>query len=223
MTATIEMTPLAVLAGLLSGDAGVSIASTQPSTSTQGADWWAQKKRKRTVSCGRCTACTREDCGLCLNCTDKPKFGGQGTPAPGRARRCSAGAAPPASSVTPCVCAVFLQIPGLCDGLTAGPPRRAPQASASSRASNASASTRPRPQRSTREAAPSRPCPSRTNLHRSPCASFPSQLTWRRSRPRRAPCRRRSGTTSGAPSSAACACRCVAGCPSRLSLSLPLA
>jgi hypothetical protein len=71
-----ERTPLAVLAGLLSGDTIVPAASPQPVK--QGAEWWAQKKRKRTVSCGRCSACCREDCGKCLNCTDKPKFGGQG-------------------------------------------------------------------------------------------------------------------------------------------------
>ena len=28
--------------------------------------------------CGECPACCREDCGSCLNCTDKPKFGGRG-------------------------------------------------------------------------------------------------------------------------------------------------
>ncbi|KAL1523463.1 hypothetical protein AB1Y20_018402 [Prymnesium parvum] len=35
-------------------------------------------KRKRAVSCGLCSACTRDDCGRCINCVDKPKFGGQG-------------------------------------------------------------------------------------------------------------------------------------------------
>ena len=37
-----------------------------------------QKKRKRTVACGNCDACGRDDCGRCLNCCDKPKFGGPG-------------------------------------------------------------------------------------------------------------------------------------------------
>lgn len=40
--------------------------------------WWAQKKRKRAVSCGACEACTRDDCGKCMNCLDKPKYGGHG-------------------------------------------------------------------------------------------------------------------------------------------------
>ena len=53
------------------------------------AHWWAQKKRKRTVACGKCDACCRDDCGRCLNCCDKPKFGGPG------ARRNS----PPASKL----------------------------------------------------------------------------------------------------------------------------
>ena len=35
-------------------------------------------KRKRPFSCGSCSACGREDCGRCINCMDKPKFGGQG-------------------------------------------------------------------------------------------------------------------------------------------------
>jgi len=35
-------------------------------------------RRRRTASCGSCEACTRSDCGRCINCVDKPKFGGQG-------------------------------------------------------------------------------------------------------------------------------------------------
>jgi len=70
-----DRTPLSLLAGLLSAD---SAASQPAAKQPQAAEWWAQKKRKRTVSCGRCSACCREDCGKCLNCTDKPKFGGQG-------------------------------------------------------------------------------------------------------------------------------------------------
>jgi len=35
-------------------------------------------KRRRSASCGTCAACVREDCGRCINCVDKPKFGGQG-------------------------------------------------------------------------------------------------------------------------------------------------
>ena len=36
------------------------------------------EKRKRNVACGRCAPCSRDDCGKCLNCLDKPKFGGLG-------------------------------------------------------------------------------------------------------------------------------------------------
>ncbi len=30
---------------------------------------------KRKMKCGECEACLREDCGKCLHCKDKPKFG----------------------------------------------------------------------------------------------------------------------------------------------------
>ena len=32
----------------------------------------------RSVRCGNCDGCTRDDCGMCKNCVDKPKFGGLG-------------------------------------------------------------------------------------------------------------------------------------------------
>lgn len=35
-------------------------------------------KRPRSVRCGVCDGCVREDCGYCKNCVDKPKFGGTG-------------------------------------------------------------------------------------------------------------------------------------------------
>ena len=35
--------------------------------------------RVRTSSCRACGPCTREDCGTCVACLDKPKFGGPGT------------------------------------------------------------------------------------------------------------------------------------------------
>ena len=34
------------------------------------------KTRKRRMACGQCAPCLREDCGVCSNCLDKPKFGG---------------------------------------------------------------------------------------------------------------------------------------------------
>ena len=35
-------------------------------------------KRPRSVRCGKCDGCERDDCGTCKNCVDKPKFGGIG-------------------------------------------------------------------------------------------------------------------------------------------------
>ena len=43
-----------------------------------------QTKRKRRRACGNCPECLRFDCGECLFCKDKPKFGGLGT----RKQRC---------------------------------------------------------------------------------------------------------------------------------------
>lgn len=71
----VERTPLAVLASALTEQS----AHEQQPSHAQSADWAALKnKRKRTVACGRCDACCRDDCGSCLNCLDKPKFGGSG-------------------------------------------------------------------------------------------------------------------------------------------------
>ena len=40
------------------------------------------RKRKRLEAraprCGECENCKKADCGLCINCLDKPKFGGKG-------------------------------------------------------------------------------------------------------------------------------------------------
>ncbi|KAJ1640524.1 hypothetical protein T492DRAFT_928529 [Pavlovales sp. CCMP2436] len=35
-------------------------------------------KRIRSSRCGTCFNCLRPDCGACVNCSDKPKFGGNG-------------------------------------------------------------------------------------------------------------------------------------------------
>lgn len=32
----------------------------------------------KSASCGNCEGCIRPDCGTCLNCKDKKKFGGPG-------------------------------------------------------------------------------------------------------------------------------------------------
>ena len=75
---TAERTPLAVLIGA-AGEAPGILSPTQTTVqNVPTAHWWAQKKRKRTVACGKCDACCRDDCGRCLNCCDKPKFGGPG-------------------------------------------------------------------------------------------------------------------------------------------------
>jgi hypothetical protein len=38
----------------------------------------APTHRKREINCGKCTACTRPECGFCKNCIDMKKFGGPG-------------------------------------------------------------------------------------------------------------------------------------------------
>jgi len=35
-------------------------------------------KRIRSSRCGTCANCLKPDCGECINCSDKPKFGGPG-------------------------------------------------------------------------------------------------------------------------------------------------
>ncbi len=34
---------------------------------------------EKLFHCGNCQFCLRDDCGSCLSCRDKPKFGGEGT------------------------------------------------------------------------------------------------------------------------------------------------
>lgn len=46
----------------------------QPSTNTESPK---DDKRSRTKRCNECDGCTREDCGNCEMCKDRPKFGGQ--------------------------------------------------------------------------------------------------------------------------------------------------
>lgn len=76
---TQERTPLAVMATALHSDQVVRAATVVTGGSqTPTSEWWSAKKRKRTVACGQCDACCRDDCGACLNCLDKPKFGGNG-------------------------------------------------------------------------------------------------------------------------------------------------
>ena len=36
-------------------------------------------RERKGVPCRRCANCVREDCGTCVNCKDKKKFGGRGT------------------------------------------------------------------------------------------------------------------------------------------------
>ena len=36
-------------------------------------------KAKKVRRCGECEGCTRDDCGKCIGCLDKPKFGGKNT------------------------------------------------------------------------------------------------------------------------------------------------
>lgn len=46
-----------------------------PAVSRQGS---GGIKRPRSVRCGQCPGCVGDDCGMCKNCVDKPKFGGLG-------------------------------------------------------------------------------------------------------------------------------------------------
>ena len=82
---TAERTPFAVLMTALGESLGLPSPAApnsgpyKPAPSNLVAQrQCSQKKRKRTVACGHCDACGRDDCGKCLNCLDKPKFGGQG-------------------------------------------------------------------------------------------------------------------------------------------------
>lgn len=43
-----------------------------------------RQHKKRLFSCNRCEACLMPDCGLCMNCKNKVKFGGNGS----RKQRC---------------------------------------------------------------------------------------------------------------------------------------
>jgi hypothetical protein len=36
-------------------------------------------KAAKLRRCGECEGCTRDDCGSCQACADKPRFGGKGT------------------------------------------------------------------------------------------------------------------------------------------------
>ena len=37
----------------------------------------ARSTAAKTRRCGECEGCNREDCGKCVTCLDKPKFGGK--------------------------------------------------------------------------------------------------------------------------------------------------
>ena len=37
----------------------------------------ARSTAAKTRRCGECEGCNREDCGKCVTCLDKPKFGGR--------------------------------------------------------------------------------------------------------------------------------------------------
>ncbi|KAL7551044.1 hypothetical protein ACHAWF_014255 [Thalassiosira exigua] len=54
-----------------------------PLTEIPAGNWKCQEcaalEYTRKMKCGECKACLRDDCGKCVNCLDKPKFGGPGT------------------------------------------------------------------------------------------------------------------------------------------------
>jgi len=83
--------PCPTLAKPISVKVPLPPALVEVATPQSNDDWFSAKKRKRTVACGQCDACCRDDCGTCLNCLDKPKFGGSGArSADGRCARVSA-------------------------------------------------------------------------------------------------------------------------------------
>jgi len=57
-------------------------SSGKRSVAAHGVSW-----SKRLVRCKDCEGCNREDCGKCIACLDKPKFGGKGTLKQGCHRR----------------------------------------------------------------------------------------------------------------------------------------
>mmetsp|Transcript_11034 Transcript_11034/g.24679 ORF Transcript_11034/g.24679 Transcript_11034/m.24679 type:complete len:141 (+) Transcript_11034:179-601(+) len=75
---THERRPLAVLMSALADQAAAILEGPSNGEGPENQEWWQPKKRKRAVACGRCSSCCRDDCGRCLNCLDKPKFGGNG-------------------------------------------------------------------------------------------------------------------------------------------------
>lgn len=54
----------------------IAHACALPTAPLHGAQRMA--KRIRSSRCGTCANCLRPDCGECVNCSDKPKFGGLG-------------------------------------------------------------------------------------------------------------------------------------------------
>jgi len=71
----------AAVAALAAARASQQMGVATPSP--VGGEAWQQlaragNKRPRSVRCGKCDGCERDDCGTCKNCVDKPKFGGIG-------------------------------------------------------------------------------------------------------------------------------------------------
>lgn len=57
---------------------------TAPQTTTSGQTVPQIDRNKRKAACRKCLGCTKNDCGECVNCLDKSKFGGPNK----RRRRC---------------------------------------------------------------------------------------------------------------------------------------
>ncbi|KAH3729520.1 hypothetical protein DPMN_055491 [Dreissena polymorpha] len=65
------------MAALLKRSSNNPVKKKKPK-GTDGLKWLYDSKRKRKERCNDCTGCKAPDCGECIHCKDKPKFGGRG-------------------------------------------------------------------------------------------------------------------------------------------------
>jgi len=63
------------------GDKGedANDAESRKQARTKGYVYGAKTTAAKMRRCGECEGCMRDDCGDCLACKDKPRFGGSGT------------------------------------------------------------------------------------------------------------------------------------------------
>ena len=59
--------------------AAAAVASKKVSDNKFNVVYGGSSKASKVRRCGECEGCTRDDCGQCPACLDKPRFGGKGT------------------------------------------------------------------------------------------------------------------------------------------------